>query len=57
LRKKGAVIAFDDYPWEASPPDPRGTPKPAIDIFLEFYRKKIRILTKDYQVLVRKIAD
>ena len=53
LAKVGGMIAFDDYKWKLGP----DRPKPAVDAFLSIYRSKIKVLTKNYQVWIRKIAD
>jgi predicted O-methyltransferase YrrM len=37
LAKIGAVIAFDDYEWDAPPWNKFGVPKPAIDAFLSMW--------------------
>jgi hypothetical protein len=51
----GGLLAFDDYLWGAALPLLQ-TPKLAIDAFLSIYQNKIKVLVKDYQVLVQKIA-
>lgn len=53
LAKVGALIAFDDYKWKLD----ADRPQPAVDAFLKIYRSKIDILTKNYQVWLRKIGD
>lgn len=57
LAKVGAVIAFDDYKWNDQALNMNGVPRPSIDAFLSIYREKIEILSKNYQVWIRKIAD
>jgi len=57
LAKVGAIIGFDDYEWTKQPVKPNGTPKKAIDVFLDVYRHKITVRSKNYQVWVRKIAE
>lgn len=57
LAKIGAIIAFDDYTWEAEASDMDGAPKPAVDAFCSIYRNKIDLLNKGRQVWVRKTAD
>lgn len=53
LLKSGGIMAFDDYEWD----HPDGTdknPKPAIDKFLEEHKDDIDILSKGWQVWIRK---
>jgi predicted O-methyltransferase YrrM len=57
LAKVGAIIAFDDYKWNDPKHNQNGVPKTSIDAFLSIYRSKIEVLTKNYQVWIRKIAD
>lgn len=53
LAKVGAIIAFDDYRWKLS----EDRPKAAIDSFLLVYASKIVVLSKNYQVWIRKASD
>lgn len=55
--KVGGVIGFDDYLWNDPKYNEHGTPKPAIDAFLECYAHKVTVLEHGYQVWVRKISD
>ena len=55
LLKRGGILAFDDYMW-GQDMKPELTPRPAIDNFLEFHKGEYDILTKDYQVWIRKNA-
>ena len=57
LAKVGAVIAFDDYKWRNREKKEEGRPREAIDAFLKIYSRKISVLTKGYQVWVRKRAE
>ena len=57
LVKKGGILAFDDYLWSNPKFSQGGTPKPAIDAFLDLYAKRIAILHKDWQVWVQKTSD
>lgn len=53
MLKKNGIMAFDDYEWN----HPEGTdknPKPAIDKFLDKYKDDIDILSKGWQVWIRK---
>lgn len=55
--KPGGVLVFDDYPWQRydDRPDWDGIPpKPAIDAFLEFWGKDLKILAKNWQVYLQK---
>ncbi len=54
LLKTGGIIAFDDYLWDDERFNIHGTPKPAIDAFVQLYARKLEVLHKDYQVWVRK---
>ena len=55
LLKPGGIIAFDDYMW-GQDMKPELTPRPAIDTFLESHEGWYDILTKDYQVWIKKNA-
>jgi predicted O-methyltransferase YrrM len=55
LAKAGAVIAFDDYLWDDPAACQDGTPRPAIDFFLQVYAAKVEVLEHAYQVWVRKL--
>lgn len=57
LLKKGGIIAFDDYQWDDPQLNQGGTPKKAIDAFLDVYKRKLSILETGYQVWVRKITS
>jgi predicted O-methyltransferase YrrM len=54
LLKAGGIIAFDDYLWDDKRLNIHGTPKAAIDAFVQLYARKLEVLHKDYQVWVRK---
>jgi predicted O-methyltransferase YrrM len=56
LLKCGGIMGFDDFGWKDRASS-NGTPKPAINAFLSFYRHQITVLMKDYQVWIRKDAD
>ena len=54
----GGVMIFDDCLWDyGEDGDPRNEPKIAIDAFLAVYGKQIKLLHKDYQVIVEKTAE
>ena len=53
LLKPNGTMAFDDYMWGQDMP-PELTPRPAIDRFLEKYVGEYELLTKEYQVWIRK---
>jgi len=55
--KPGGVIGFDDYLWNDPKYNEHGTPKPAIDAFLECFAHKVTVLEHGYQVWVRKTSD
>ena len=57
LAKVGAVIAFDDYLWDQPEYNQEGTPKVAVDTFLQIYKAKIAMLVRDHQVWIRKLSD
>jgi len=65
LLKPGGLMIFDDYEWIpisagndnsslANAPDPRLTPRAAIDAFLEVYNGQYELVAKDYQVAIKK---
>lgn len=54
----GGVMIFDDYLWDyGEHGDPLKEPKIAIDAFLQVYAKQIKLLHKDWQVIVEKTAE
>lgn len=53
LLKPNGIMAFDDYLWRQDML-PELTPKPAIDRFLAKYIGEYELLSKDYQVWIRK---
>ncbi len=55
LLKAGGVLIFDDYLWEMHKP-PSQRPQQAIDLFLESFEGRYELLSKGYQVLLRKSA-
>lgn len=54
LLKKGGLMIFDDYIWEEPGMKDLDTPQPAIDAFLMIYDRKIEVLYKGIQVILRK---
>ena len=54
LLKPGGIMIIDDYEW-AGPALER--PRIAVDAFLESYEPSLKLLAKDFQVIVRKTAD
>lgn len=54
LLKCGGLMIFDDYLWEMSKPAAQ-RPKIAIDLFLEAYRPRLRMIHQGYQVAVQRI--
>jgi predicted O-methyltransferase YrrM len=57
LAKTGAMICFDDYAWNDPKLNRHGTPKIAIDAFLNIYNKKIDIVDVGYQIWIRKKSE
>jgi len=63
LAKVGAIIAFDDYMWDAPPWNQWGVPKPAMDAFLEMYARPQRYsplvepIEEGWQIWVRKLRE
>jgi len=53
LLKEGGVMIFDDYGLEDDRPR-KFKPKLALDVFLEIYSGELEIISKDYDVIVRK---
>jgi len=61
LCRTGGLLIFDDYLWSADPEGPQDIlkmPKPAIDAFVNIFRKKLHIVEKIplYQLYLHKIA-
>ncbi len=54
LLKPRGIIIFDDYAWMPEKPY-QERPKMAIDIFLQAFKTQIKILFKDYQVIIKKV--
>lgn len=61
LLRVGGIMIFDDYLWSEFPTqeiDPLRCPKPAVDAFVNIYRRKLEILQLPiYQLYVKKISD
>ena len=55
LLEKGGVMILDDYGWQDRPVGPLH-PKPAIDAFINFYYKELKVLFMNYQVALQKTA-
>ncbi len=55
LLKPGGLLIFDDYLWETGKP-PSQRPQLAIDLFLEFLHGRYDLVSKAYQVILRKPA-
>lgn len=55
--KVGGIIGFDDYLWDDPMFNQHGTPKIAIDAFLQCSAHKVEVLEHAYQVWVRKLSD
>lgn len=54
LLKKGGVMIFDDYAWDAYK-EPELNPRLAVDSFLAVMAGKYTLLLKEYQVAIKKI--
>ncbi len=54
--KKNGVIIFDDYEWKKFPKTSNLHPKMAIDCFMKMYKEEIKIVGKNYQICLMKIA-
>ncbi|KAJ7107295.1 nucleotide-diphospho-sugar transferase [Mycena crocata] len=59
LAKKGAIVIFDDYHWDAEPESSMHHPKRGIDAFLLLHNGEFELLsdTSNYQVLLKKTTD
>lgn len=61
LLSVGGIMIFDDYLWSMEPEghqDHHNMPKPAIDAFINIYRRKIRIFEAPlYQLYIEKRAE
>ncbi|KAJ6559164.1 glycosyltransferase family 8 protein [Mycena vulgaris] len=59
LAKKGAIIIFDDYHWDAEPEASMHHPKRGIDAFLLLHHGEFDLLStaSDYQVILRKTSE
>lgn len=56
LLRVGGVMIFDDYLWDMKLPEVE-KPKIAIDLFLDMYRGKYKLLHQGYQVIIEKIEN
>ena len=48
LLRVGGIIIFDDYLWRLEPDgrqDPLNMPKPAIDLFINIFQRKLRVIS------------
>jgi predicted O-methyltransferase YrrM len=55
LLKEGGIMIFDDYTWGAG----MGyyeIPKPGIDAFISIYGDQLKVLEKNSQVVIAKLA-
>lgn len=57
LAKVGAIISFDDYLWDDPKFARHGTPRMAVDAFLQVYAQKLEVLETGYQVWIRKTSE
>ena len=51
LLKKGGIMIFDDYLWKGKH---KILPQPAIDAFLSIYEHRLKVVHKEYQVIVER---
>lgn len=60
LLRTGGYMIFDDYLWEHPKSDPDRAvklgPKKGIDAFLECWQYELRVLHKEWQVIIQKIS-
>lgn len=60
LLRVGGILVFDDYLWSMEEPGSEDffqLPKPAIDAFINLYRRKVSVIPSYvYQLYARKIA-
>ena len=54
LLKDGGLLIFDDYEWVDPFVPPQRKPKIAITAFVRCYRPELKIIHRDYQVIVQK---
>ena len=60
LLRVGGLIGFDDYQWfdPLAPGDILRSPKLAVDVFTNVYRKKVQMVQSPiFQVYVQKVSD
>ena len=60
LLRVGGLIGFDDYLWfdPLAPDDILRSPKLAVDVFTNVYRKKIKLVdSPNYQFYVQKVSE
>lgn len=60
LLRIGGLIGFDDYQWfdPLAPGDILRSPKLAVDVFTNVYRKKVQMVQSPiFQVYVQKVSD
>lgn len=55
MLKPGGILVWDDYHL-GTKPDPLDRPAPAIDAFMNIYRRQMEIIFKGGQVAVKKVA-
>ena len=51
---QGCIIIFDDYEWDQQPEESIEHPKNGIDSFLKTHKSEYTLLSKGYQVIIRK---
>lgn len=56
LVRKGGIIIFDDYAWDAYPQQEKN-PRMAVDAFIIMVQSEIDLLLHEYQVVIRKTVE
>lgn len=57
MLKVDGIMCFDDYDSSSNHADNLDLAQCAIDAFLKIYSRKIEVLHKGWQIVVRKISD
>jgi predicted O-methyltransferase YrrM len=54
LLKPGGILAFDDYTWSGTDPNPLATPRPAIDAFASVFSDRMELIRGGSRRIFRK---
>lgn len=57
LLKKGALVCFDDYGWQGDGGITVHLVKEALDVIMRLWSSKIKVISCNYQVWIRKTAE